>query len=127
MALSFTKPHCGLLREERIEEFNRIAAREAPDLKDAHLRGMDLRKANLSRADLRGAYLRNADLRGLDLSGARMDGASLQDARLGGALLPPELAPDEIRLSIQYGTRLRVPTGKEAPSTPEAVPVGARS
>jgi uncharacterized protein YjbI with pentapeptide repeats len=107
MPLTVDKPHCQLLREERFDEFNRMARAEAPDLRDANLRGCDLRRANLARADLRGAYLRQADLRGVDLGGTQLEGASIHQARLGGTLFPPTLAADEIRLSHELGTRLR--------------------
>ncbi len=36
-----------------------------------------------------------------------MDGASLHDAKVGGALFPRNIAPQEILLSLQHGTRLR--------------------
>jgi uncharacterized protein YjbI with pentapeptide repeats len=97
-----------LLRDEKIDEFNREVTREAlPDLANANLRMADLRRANLRNADLRGAYLRNADLRGVDLSRANLDGASIYQARVSGTLFPPDLSADEIRLSLEHGTRLR--------------------
>ncbi len=107
MALSVKKPHCKLLREDNIDEFNALVAHETPDLREANLRSVDLRQADLKRADLRGAYLRSADLRGVDLSEAKLDGASLHAARVGGTLFPRDLAPEEIRLSVKLGTRLR--------------------
>ncbi len=107
MPLAMTKPHCQLLRQERVDDFNRVAAKETPDLADANLRGCDLRTANLRTADLRGAYLRSADLRGVDLSGAMLDGASIHEAKVSGVLFPAEYDAAEIRLSIEYGTRLR--------------------
>lgn len=102
-----SKTHCQLLRQERIEEFNRIARVERVDLADANLRGVDLRQALLRTADLRGAYLRGSDLRGLDLSDALLDGASLHEAKVSGVLFPADFDPTEIRLSIEYGTRMR--------------------
>ncbi len=97
-----------LLRDERIDEFNVEAAKAPPDLTNADLRMVDLRRADLHRAILRGAYLRNADLRGVDLSDADLHGASLHDAQIGGCLFPIELAADEVMLSIQWGTRMRI-------------------
>ena len=97
-----------LLREGQYEEFNRLAAQELPDLRNADLRMIDLRQANLTRADLRGAYMRNADLRGLDLSGASLEGASLHDAKVAGVLFPEALSAEEIHLSLSFGTRMRV-------------------
>ena len=102
-----------LLREGNTEEFNRLAHARRPELENADLRMADLRRAHLSNADLRGAYLRNADLRGLDLSHADLDGASLHDARIAGTLFPPDLDPEEIRLSHDLGTRMR--TRRPAP------------
>ncbi len=107
MPLDATKPHCRLLREEKFAQFNEMAKRETPDLRDANLRAVDLRRADLSRADLRGAYLRDADLRGVDLSGALLDGASIHRARISGALFPPDILAEEIRLSHELGTRMR--------------------
>lgn len=108
MALNATKPQCKLLREEQISTFNEMAKKAAPDLAEANLRSVDLRQANLSRADLRSAYLRGADLRGVDLSQAQLDGASLNKARIAGALFPRNIPAEEIRLSVDFGTRLRV-------------------
>jgi len=96
-----------LLRNGHIEEFNRMAEKEVPDLRNANLRMLDLRHADLSRADLSGAYLRNADLRGLDLSGASLEGASFHDARVSGVLFPKAFDATEIRLSLIVGTRMR--------------------
>lgn len=96
-----------LLRDGHFEEFNRMAAQNPPDLKDANLRMLDLRQADLARADLRGAYLRNADLRGLDLSKAALDGASMRGARVSGVLFPKAIPADEIHLSLVIGTRVR--------------------
>ncbi|HHN74351.1 MAG TPA: pentapeptide repeat-containing protein [Acidobacteria bacterium] len=107
MALSATKTHCALLREEKIDEFNVMARSQTPDLVNANLRSVDLRQAHLKRADLRGAYLRGADLRGVDLPEAQLDGASLHHAQVGGVLFPPNLPAEEIRLSVQLGTRMR--------------------
>jgi uncharacterized protein YjbI with pentapeptide repeats len=107
MALNRDSHWAKLLHDGNVEEFNRLAENEVPDLHDTDLRMLDLRGANLKRADMRGAYLRNADLRGLDLSEARLDGASLHDARVSGVLFPTVLDANEIRFSIGEGTRLR--------------------
>ncbi len=96
-----------LLRDGRIDEFNRLAAADPPDLRNTDLRMLDLRKADLRRAELSGAYLRNADLRGLDFSAANLEGASLHDANVAGALFPDPLSAEEIRLSVNLGTRMR--------------------
>jgi len=107
MALIRDSKWANPLREGRFEEFNRLAAQEPPDLRNADLRMLDLRKADLTRGDMRGSYLRNADLRGLDLSGALMGGASLHDAKVAGVLFPSALSAEEIQMSLTFGTRMR--------------------
>lgn len=99
-----------LIQEERFAEFNQLVERAggAVDLSNAHLKGYDLRKCQLQKADLTGAYLRSADLRSLDLSQASLDGASIKEARVSGTLFPRMISPEEIRLSLEFGTRLRV-------------------
>jgi uncharacterized protein YjbI with pentapeptide repeats len=97
-----------LLREGKLDDFNRRTEEEPPNLENCDLRLVDLRGANLRHAILRGAYLRNADLRGVDLSHADLDGASMHEAKVSGVWFPRELDADEVRLSVQLGTRLRV-------------------
>lgn len=80
---------------------------QALDLTNVNLRGADLRRANLRRADLRNAYCHSADLRGVDLSEAKLEGASIHMARVSGAYFPPDVPADEIRLSLEIGTRIR--------------------
>lgn len=104
-------PHAlNLIQEERFLEFNNYVEAKGGevDLTGAHLRGYDMRKCKLHSADLTGAYLRSADLRSLDLSLTKLDGASLKEAKVSGTLFPRSLPPDEIRLSLEYGTRLRM-------------------
>ncbi len=109
MALVYDSEWANLLRESSLlDEFNKQAAQQEPDLSNTDLRMLDLRKVDLSRAKLRGAYLRNTDLRGQDLSGTDMHGASIHDAKIAGVLFPANLSAEEIRLSVEYGTRLRV-------------------
>ncbi len=97
-----------LLREDRPKEFNKRRHSEAPiDLRYGNFRGNDLRGADLRQVDFEGAYFRSADLRGLDLSQTNLRGASLADAKVSGVLFPDELTPEEIRLSVELGTRLR--------------------
>ena len=104
-----------LILEGKVAEFNARAAEAAPDLESISLRGADLQGFDLSHANLRSAYLRTADLRGCDLFWADLEGASLHDARISGARFPRNLAPDEIRLSVDLGTRLRTTTTPAAP------------
>lgn len=97
------------LQEERFDQFNAVvqAAGGHVDLSGAHLRAYDLRKCILSKANLSGAYMRSTDLRGLDLSGANLNGASFKEAKVSGVLFPKNLRPDEITMSLHYGTRIR--------------------
>ncbi len=99
-----------LVQEEKFVEFNNLVDAQGGkvDLTGAHLRGYDLRKCKLAKADLTGAYMRSADLRSLDLSEAKLEGASIKEAKVSGTLFPRNLAPDEIRISLEHGTRLRV-------------------
>jgi uncharacterized protein YjbI with pentapeptide repeats len=96
-----------LILENKTDEFNARAAETPPDLENVSLRGADLQRFDLSHANLRGAYLRSADLRGCDLFSADLEGASLHGARISGVRFPRGLAPDEIRMSVELGTRLR--------------------
>jgi len=100
-----------MLREGRVATFNARVAESGPaDLTDANLRMADLRGADLKGACLKGAYLRAADLRGQDLSTCGMEGASMSGAKVSGVFFPPDLAPDEITMSVNLGTRMRVRT-----------------
>lgn len=97
-----------LLRHGDIEQFNQARGRgEGCDLRGTDLRGLDLRKLDARGLDLSDCYLRQADLRGLDLSETRLAGASISGARISGALFPPQLAAEEINLSLVHGTRMR--------------------
>lgn len=98
------------LRDGKIDEFNREVAKlkKPVDLEDCNLRGLDLRGTQLKNANLKNSYLKSTDLRGVDLSGAQLAGASLHNARISGVLFPMDIDPNEIRLSIDYGTRLRI-------------------
>jgi|GEM_PF-477324 len=101
-------PKNPLLTEERHEEFNRLVeSGQAPDLRGANLASLDLRCYNLRGMDLSGAYLRAANLSGLDLTGCNLKGASLRGARISGTLFPDNISPQEIRLSVELGTRIR--------------------
>ena len=103
-----SQPKNPLLTDERHQEFNRLAAAgQAPDLRGANLASLDLRCYDLRGLDLSGAYLRGANLSGLDLTGCNLKGASLRGARVSGALFPDNIPPQEIKLSVELGTRLR--------------------
>jgi uncharacterized protein YjbI with pentapeptide repeats len=97
-----------LLREGRIEEFNRrYRAGETCDLRGCDFRGIDLRGLEASTIDFSDGYFRQADLRGLDLRGCRMHGASLHAAHVSGTYFPTEVAAVEIEMSVRLGTRIR--------------------
>ena len=97
------------LFEDNIDVFNKMVDNnEPPDLRNKNLSGMDLSKAKLKGLDLSGSYLRNANLRGLDLTGCNLQGVSIRDAKVSGVLFPENLSAEEIKLSLKYGTRMRV-------------------
>ncbi|MDR2819030.1 MAG: pentapeptide repeat-containing protein [Desulfovibrio sp.] len=102
------QPKPEILYEENLEQFNAlVAAGKAPDLRNRNLSNLDLRGFDLCHADLSGAYLSGANLGGVDLSGANLSGASIRKAVVSGCLFPKDLAVDEIRMSLEYGTRIR--------------------
>ena len=97
-----------LLRDEDIKGFNE----KKPTLDISHLqgknyRGLDLRNMNADGLDFSNAYFRNTDLRGIDFSNTQLNGASLADAKISGCYFPATLDANEIRMSIECGTRLR--------------------
>ena len=97
-----------LLRNENIDAFN--AQRDKLDtgeLKSGDYRGRDLRKMNADGLDFSDAYFRNADLSGFVFRNTNLEGASLMDAKLSGCYFPEEISAEEIRLSLNTGTRLR--------------------
>lgn len=97
-----------LLRSDDIKGFNaKRAAGVNCDLRGVDLRSLDLRGMNADGLDMSGAYLREADLRGIDFSNTRMEGVSVRNARVSGVMFPPELSAEEIRLSVDFGTRMR--------------------
>ena len=97
------------IRNEQSERFNTAVA-ELPgpvDLENCNLSNQNLRKFNLRTANLRNAYLKMADLRGVDLSEACLEGASINRAHISGVFFPRNLDAQEIRLSLEHGTRMR--------------------
>ena len=97
-----------LILDEDIDTFNaRCAEENCRDFRNLDFRSQDLRQFNVQGIDFSGCYFRQADLRGLDLSTCRLEGASIHGAKISGVYFPPELSPQEIRLSLDYGTRLR--------------------
>ncbi|MGL4208418.1 MAG: pentapeptide repeat-containing protein [Candidatus Adiutrix sp.] len=97
------------LYEENRENFNKqVSEGFIPDFSNQNLSDLDLTGFNLKNANLKGAYLRGANLGGLDLSEAMLFGASLKQAKVSGCLFPQAISADEIRLSVDLGTRLRI-------------------
>jgi uncharacterized protein YjbI with pentapeptide repeats len=99
------------LRVDEVKQFNALKEKgQQCDLRGVDLRGLDLRGLDADGLDLSSCYLRDTDLRGVDLSRARLEGASLYGCKISGTYFPPELSPAEIRLSVEFGTRLRYGT-----------------
>jgi uncharacterized protein YjbI with pentapeptide repeats len=101
-------PLYDLLHEEQVAEFNRRkAAGESGLLRGGDYRGLDLRNLDADGLDLSDAYFRGADLRGIDFRHTNLEGASIADAHISGCYFPDALTPEEIRLSLNLGTRMR--------------------
>lgn len=97
-----------LLRTENIKGFNEQRDQlDTSELKNGDYRGRDLRNMNAAGLDFSNSYFRNADLSGIDFRETNLEGASLLDAKLSGTYFPAELSAQEIRLSLETGTRLR--------------------
>lgn len=100
-----------LLHNENIAEFNKCHAEAvSAELRGGNYRGLDLRDLKADGLDFSDAYFRGADLRGIDFRNTKLEGASMIDAKISGCYFPDELSPEEIRLSITQGTRLRYRT-----------------
>ena len=103
------QPLYQLLQSENIREFNaRRANGESVNLNGALLRGLALRKMNASGLDMRNSYLRGADLRGVDFRSTLLEGASLAETKISGCFFPNDISAEELRLSVEKGTRLRI-------------------
>lgn len=97
-----------LLRDENIKGFNeKKSTLDRSNLQGKNYRGLDLRNMDADGLDLSNAYFRNADLRGIDFSNTTLTGVSMADAKISGCYFPSELDANEIRMSIECGTRLR--------------------
>ena len=97
-----------MLRQEDVDDFN--ANRDSLDtseLTGGDYRGRDLRRMNARGLDFSNAYFRNCDLSGIDFRETNLEGASLMDAKVSGVYFPGAVSADEIRLSLDHGTRLR--------------------
>ena len=97
-----------LLRSENIKEFNEQRDIMSSDnLRSGDYRGRDLRNMEAHGLDFSDSYFRNTDLRGIDFRQSNLEGASLIDAKVSGTYFPEALSAEEIRLSLETGTRLR--------------------
>ena len=102
-------PMYQLIREGNIDEFNaKKQAGEYCNLKSCDFRSLDLQGIDAVGLDFRGAYFRMTDLRGIDFRGSLLDGASINGAKISGTYFPVEISAQEILLSLEHGTRLRV-------------------
>lgn len=99
-----------LLRNEKITDFNQQVASGADtsNLKSGDYRGRDLRNLDAGGLDFTDAYFRNSNLKGIDFRNTCLQGASIIDADISGCYFPDELSPEEIRMSHEVGTRLRL-------------------
>jgi uncharacterized protein YjbI with pentapeptide repeats len=96
------------LRDGDLEGYHRaIEGRKLVDFSGTDLRGVDFRRADLSKIILRDAYLRDGDLRGCDLRHLDLEGTSMERAKIAGAYFPRSVSADEIRMSVECGTRIR--------------------
>lgn len=97
-----------LLRSENIKEFNEKRDKlDSSSLSSGDYRGRDLRNMEAAGLDFSNSYFRNTDLRGIDFRETNLEGASLIDAKVSGTYFPDALSAEEIRLSLDTGTRLR--------------------
>ena len=98
------------LFEENREAFNQaVADGKTADFSNQNLSDLDLIGFNLRNANLSGAYMKGANLSGVDLSEACLHGASIKSARISGCMFPMDLSAEEIRLSVEKGSRIRHP------------------
>ncbi len=106
----FTKdPMYQMLRVDDTQGFNlRREQGGSCDLRGVDLRGLDLRGLDADGLDFSGAYFRDSDLRGIDFSSANLEGCSFYGCKISGAYFPADLSPEEIRLSVDLGTRVRL-------------------
>ncbi len=98
-----------LLKDGKIAEFNRLKKEgRAANLVGCDFSAMDLRGMDPQGLDFTDSFFHQTDLRGLDLRSANLEGASIHGAHIAGAYFPPDILPDEIEMSFQHGTRMRV-------------------
>lgn len=97
-----------LLREENIEEFNRLRAEgKTCKLSGVDLRGLDLHGMLAEKIDFSNSYFRRTNLSGVNLSTCNLVGASIRSASISGTYFPKDISANEIMLSVEHGTRMR--------------------
>ena len=104
-------PLYSLLRDEQIEEFNSQRPKGEPyALTGLDFRGLNLRGMDVDGIDFANSYFRQTDLAGLNFTNCNMERVSIGGANISGTLFQKELSPQEIVMSLKYGTRLRYGT-----------------
>lgn len=97
-----------LLRDEKIDEVNQLLKRGVKgDFSGTDFRALHLQGLIVDGLDFSNSYFRLADLRGIDFRACNLEGASLHSAQITGCYFPKELSADEIRMSVECGTRMR--------------------
>jgi len=108
-------PMYQLLREGKVEQFNsKKQTGESCNLSGGDFSAMDLRGLDAQGLDFREAYFRQCDLRGIDFRSTLLDGASINGAKISGVYFPVNISAQEILLSLEHGTRLRIADEKKA-------------
>lgn len=96
-----------VLAEDR-DSFNEMVGQgRIPHMQNQNLADLDLRGFNLTNMDLSGSYMGKTNLSGLDLRGANLSGVSMKNAKVSGCYFPKDLSAEEIRMSLEFGTRIR--------------------
>lgn len=96
---------------EDVDTFNKIClTHDHFDLSSHSFLSVDFRKFDLSKAlfNFDNCYFKSSDLRGQTLSHSSFSGASMHLARVSGVLFPDNVSAQEIELSINKGTRIRL-------------------
>jgi len=71
------------------------------------LRVDNVKAFNIKKEAGQSCDLRGVDLRGVDFSRACLLGVNIRGARISGTFFPARLTAEEIRLSVDLGTRMR--------------------
>lgn len=105
----WNNPAYKALRERQKSDFIELLSDSFQiDLSNCFLRGIDLSEISLTKVNLKGAYLHSADIRGADLSAHNLEGCSIHKARISGVLFPDNVLVEEILMSLNHGTRIRI-------------------